>query len=132
MSTRWDFSNKIYVPLYNGIFHIFVKFHETIVPKKIPSFNLKIISGLLVQKRKFKKRLALRADLFYLEGVRSTFLCIMGFFTFSRNLAELWGGVNFAIQRFFLHQKFWFDVVNQLLSGLGQIPKWPDYPPPLL
>ena len=55
----------------------------------------------------------------------------MGFFTFSPNFAELAGGGNFAGQQKFLHQKFYFDVVNHLLSANLPTPTWPDYPPPL-
>ena len=60
------------------------------------------------------------------------FLCIMDFFTFSRNFAELAGGwVNFAGQLKMLHLKFYFDVVNHLLSANLPTPTWPDYPPPI-
>ena len=54
----------------------------------------------------------------------------MGFFIFSGNFAEFWGVVNFAINQKKIHQKFCFDIANQLLGGYYPNPNEPINPLP--
>ena len=77
-------------------------------------------------------KLSLKWALDQSSPTKLRFLCIMGFFNIFGKLRRIMGGSKFRNKPKILHQKFCFDIANQLLGGFHPNPNEPINPPSYL